>query len=271
MKKTITAAFAAIVMMANSLCLVAGADDSVRQQEACQGDPGYGISNIPLEQQLADYLDNPNLTEKQRAAAEAKVNSAIALRDARDSRIQTRTSYPTITLSVTPYKQETSYYCGPATTRQSLDYLGGYAPSYFSVPSQSVLAQKLGTTRNGTEWYRIRNYLNGFSFPSFQPHYVECTPTSCNDMTNTLYNGLNAAHPIVPIMQVNTNGNQSILGYPTRGHYLNVSGIKTENGQVKFQLTDPNGEAGEYGLQYYVTATNLYTITRNHWAKHFLW
>lgn len=267
-KKSITATIATMVLMLNSLCLVAGADNSARQQETCQGDPGYGISNISLEQQLSDYLANPNLTSEQRSAAESKINSAI---DLRDGKIQTRTTYQTVTLTVTAYTQETNYYCGPATTRQSLNYLAGYAPSYFPIPSQSELATRLGTTTAGTEWYKIRDYLNGFSFPTFQPHYVEYSPTSSTDMTDTLYSGLTASHPILPILQVNTSGNTTILGYSTSGHYMNVSGIKTENGQVKFQVTDPY--CGRIGLsaKYYVSASNLYTITRNHWAKHFLY
>ena len=105
-KKSITATIATMVLMLNSLCLVAGADNSARQQETCQGDPGYGISNISLEQQLSDYLANPNLTSEQRSAAESKINSAI---DLRDGKIQTRTTYQTVTLTVTAYTQETNY------------------------------------------------------------------------------------------------------------------------------------------------------------------
>ena len=271
MKKTVTVAFTTVVMMVNSLCMIAGANDSVRQQEVCQGDPGYGISNIPLEQQLEDFLDNPNLTEEQKRAAEEKVNSAIQLRDNSSVQVQSTGSYRNITLSVTAYKQETRYYCGPATTRQSLDYLSGYAPGYFYLPTQTELANKLGTTTNGTEWYRIRNYLNGFSFPTFQPNYVEYTPTSCSNMTSTLYRELNSAHPILPILQVNAEKNKDILGYTTKGHYMNVSGIKTVNGQVKFQLTDPYREWAGKEPKYYLLDSEIYEVTRNHWAKHFLW
>lgn len=77
--------------------------------------------------------------------------------------------------------------------------------------------------------------------------------------------------PQPPILQINTDGNSSVLGYPTDGHYLNVSGIKTEDGVTYFQLTDPNRGRKNLTPKYDITVDKAYEFTMNHWAGHFLY
>lgn len=243
----------------------------------CVGDPGYGISNIPLEQQLEDLLSNPNLTAAQREAATKKVEQAIAFRDAAavDSANNAvlRQSYPTVTLSVPAYTQETNYYCGPATTRQTLGYLGMIVPGSYSPPSQSTIAAAIHTTTNGTEWYNITAYINTFSFMGIPNNYIEYVPSSKSDMETVIYSALTQTNPTPPILQVKTNGYSSVMGYSTLGHYMNVSGMKTENGVNYYQITDPyRGRLSPaQSAKYDMTTDDVWTITQNHWAKHFLY
>lgn len=65
-------------------------------------------------------------------------------------------------LDVTPYQQETSYYCGPANVKMVLQYLNGTSKS------QSAYASSMGTNNNGTYVYKITNELNKYSSKKYQ-------------------------------------------------------------------------------------------------------
>lgn len=57
-------------------------------------------------------------------------------------------------LAVTCYEQENSYYCGPATVKQVIQYLNG------SSSAQKKYATELGTTTDGTDMTKIAGVLN---------------------------------------------------------------------------------------------------------------
>lgn len=259
----------------NMLGVNAHADAVVESQEECvnecKGDPGFGMPSETLEEQLENFLNNPELTEEQKLAAKSKVEQAMSFRDnAMISAQSLLASYPNVTIGVTAFKQENSYYCGPATTRQTMKYLGASVPGGYNLPSQSYIASDLGTTTAGTEWYMIRDYINGFTFMGVANNYIEYNPTSVSDMESTIYSTLTATNKTAPILQVNTAGNPC-LGYQTGGHYLNVSGIRTSGGKNQFRLTDPYREWKGKSPTYYVETSEIYEITCNHWARHFLY
>lgn len=269
----------------------AASEDIVAQQGACQGDPGYGISNIPLEQQLSDALADPSLTDAQKDAVTQKFQEAIALRDGTAAILQTYANtrgYSDVRRLVPAYKQETDYYCGPATTRQVFGYFGLAIPGSYTPPSQSLIAQREHTTKSsGTEWYHIVNYIKTVDFMGKKYVYAEYVPTSQSNMESVVYTALTRVDPTPPILQIKTaderedleqaKKDRKILGYITGGHYLNVSGMKTENGVVQFELTDPfrewnkDDQGNTLSPKYYVNASHMYRFTRNHWAKHFLY
>ncbi len=126
-------------------------------ESECKGDCGYGISHIPLETQLEDFLNDPNRSEESKQATEEKIQRAISFRDnatnANHINNYTDIVYPVTTLGVPSYTQINGHYCGPATTEQSLQYLGYAVPGYYA-PSQKDIAKSIGTTTSGTEWYR---------------------------------------------------------------------------------------------------------------------
>lgn len=279
MKKSALALLVCSAITLPTVSLTAFADGSTKNAlesvAECQGDFGYGISHIPLETQLEEFLNDPNRSEENKQAVKEKIEVAIASRDSAASGSRSSNSanvvYPTVTLSVPAYTQINYYYCGPATTKQTLQYLGYVVPGTYYSPTQETIAEAIGTTTNGTEWYRIRNYLNSFTFMGIATNYVEYCPTSSADMAATIYSGLTATNPQPPILQINTDGNSSVLGYPTDGHYLNVSGIKTEDGVTYFQLTDPNRGRKNLTPKYDITVDKAYEFTMNHWAGHFLY
>ncbi len=259
----------------NMLGVNAHADTVVEGQEECvnecKGDPGFGMPSETLEEQLENFLNNPELTEEQKLAAKSKVEQAMSFRDNALINSQSLSaSYPDVTITVTPFKQKYEHYCGPATTRQTMKFLGASVPGGYIPLSQDSLASELGTTTAGTEWYMIRDYINGFTFMGVANNYIAYNPSSVSDMESTIYSTLTAANKTAPILQVNTAGNPC-LGYQTGGHYLNVSGIRTSGGKNQFRLTDPYREWKGLSATYYAATSDIYQITLNHWAKHFLY
>lgn len=289
-KKMLSCLTVCLVMMSPATSITVFAQDSeelhddevnsnaeavIDYKSECRGDCGYGISHLPLEEQLEDFLKDPNRSEESKQATKEKIQKAISFRDSylkveREENLS-NTYYPEITIGVPSYTQINGYYCGPATTRQSLKYLSYVVPGEFAAPSQTSIASSIGTTTSGTEWYRIRNYLNSYTFAGITTDYIEYVPSNSDNMTSVLYLGITETNPEPPILQVDTNGDTSILGYSTGGHYLNASGIKTESGINKIQLTDPNRARVGLSSKYYITSANAYTITNNHWASHFLY
>lgn len=251
------------------------ADTVVESQEEfvgeCKGDPGYGMPNETLEEQLEKFLNDPRLTEEQKQAAKSKVEQAISFRDA--ALMEPRSvaaTYPNVTIPVTVFRQEREYWCGPATTRQTMKFLGSHVPGGYTPLSQSSLASELGTTVDGTEWYMIRDYINGFTFMGVPNNYVAYNPSSVSDMESTIYSTLTATNKTAPILQVDASYNDC-LGYKTAGHYLNISGIRTSGGKNEFRLSDPYRSWKGKSDVYYAETSDIYEITCTHWAKHFLY
>ena len=243
--------------------------------EECKGDPGFGIHHIPYEKQLQYFLDDPNLTAAQKDAAVIAINEAIQMRDAEPVMKSgtSRTTYTQMTIPVTAYTQEYSYYCGPATARQTLQYLGEIVPGTYSPPSQTTIAQAVHTSpSSGTEWYYLIAYINRFNFMNTPHSYIEHPLGTIDEMETIIFNSLNQDRPEPPILQIDTNNDSVTLGYPTDGHYLNVSGIRTKNGVNEFQLTDPYRQFGTLNLdpKYYVETSDIYRFTDYHWAEHFM-
>ncbi len=268
------AVIAAMTASIGSIQASAVTENATQTQAECKGDPGYGISNISLEKQLEEFLADPDLTAEQKEAAKEKVEEAIMLRDS--GTYAARTTYSTVTLGVPSYTQKEVYYCGPATARQTIGFFGLSVPGGYTPPSQDDIADDIGTTTAGTEWYMLRNYVNSYTFMGVSINYIEYTPTSVSNMEAVAHTAMVRSNRTPPILQVNTYNssgvsNSSILGYNTGGHYMNISGISTQSGVNYFRLTDPY--RGKVGLSsvYNVKTSDIYTITRNHWAKHFLY
>lgn len=240
--------------------------------EECKGDPGFGICHISYEEQLQNILDNPDLDNDQKEAAVIAINEAIMLRDSfPEISLYAAASYSTITIPVTAYTQEEEFYCGPATARQTLEFLGSIVPGGYTPPPQSKIAEDIKTSKkDGTEWYNLIEYINYYKFMSTPHTYIEHNLNGLSNMETIIYNSLTQTRPEPPILQIDTGNDSSVLGYSTDGHYLNVSGIRTVNGNNEFQLTDPYRQRKSLSAKYYVKTYNIYNFTDNHWAKHFM-
>ncbi len=253
---------------------------------------------MSLDEQLKEVLNSTALTGKQKNAAIEKINAAKKMNSSKSffddekqqksaqmnsaagtysSALSSGVSTPfayrvnNYEIKVPCYKQETRYWCGPATVKQTLQYLKG------SSPSQSALAKALGTTTSGTSIYAIRKYLNNHQNKNT---YVQMTPSSNNAMQNAMLMAVKTykAPPILLVRITNKNfGGKA--EYTSDGHYLNVSGVyhvyatPSSGCTVNYRLVDPYKQwknQKSTGI-YQVAALEAYEAVRAHRLQSFLY
>lgn len=249
------------------------AESFLSQEHECKGDYEYGSSNFTYEEQLEKYLANPNYSAEQKEQFKAAVKKAIFERDNPPS--PKAMNFANITIPVPSYAQLKNYYCGPATTKQTLQYIGNHIVGSYNSPHQYTIASALGTEINQcTFWEDIQTYLNGYVFAGVAVCYLEHTPSSNYQMEAGIHSALNAHHP--PILHISTfdstgYGNGGVLGYETHGHYLNASGYKSESNFQYYRVTDPErARLGYSPAAIWVKTTTIYNFTINHPYHHYL-
>lgn len=140
-------------------------------------------------------------------------------------------SYPTaLTLSITHFSQETSYYCGPATVKQVVHWING------SSSTQTYYATVLGTTTQGTVMSSIPSVLNT---EIGEQYYVKASIGSQSQWMDKIRSSLYNDRPA--ILDIKTVGITE-FPYSSNGHYVNVSGYSDSSATVR--ITDPNDSAG---------------------------
>ncbi len=246
---------------------------------------GDGSTTPPLsyEEQLVQIEKDDSLTQEQKEIQKEKLtfgeqvnqierDSGLS-RAEKDSRIKALKGSviaraASISLHVFYFKQETNYYCGPATARQSMATI---LNSVVRTPSQSTIANdpafggvtQSGGTLNPT---KMRQYINSKA----SANYVEVVNYTQGAMQLCLDRGLTDGAP--PILRMkNTKAQSTNAGwlYTTNGHYLNVSG---KINATTYQVTDPYIQwvnASYTTGKYNVTLSQIHDVTQQHDAKSF--
>lgn len=153
--------------------------------------------------------------------------------------------------SVPCYAQERSYWCGPAAARQSLAWHRMMSGSGASLPSQSTLAAKIGTTTNGSSTTGIARALNAYR-GMFGTYYYVCADISnTGDPLGAFYNRIGGmvssnAGGTVPIILMQTSRLTRYRGHASR-HYVSVSGIDDRSTPVRMLDVDPNWNSAYRG------------------------
>lgn len=222
--------------------------------------------NLSLEEQL-DVISNSNsLSAAQKEQAFEKINDIengeySNLTNA--SRSNTLGYY--ITIAVPYFMQPNGYYCGPATTKQTIHYLTGTSAD------QGTIAKALRTTKAGTDGMFIIDYLNDNQNAVY---YISATPASDQAMQDRLYDGLSYYHS-APILRLKMTTEQG-WRYNSDGHFMNVSGLYSgfwsDEGACQYEVTDPNIErvvSSETDGKYRISSTAVYDSTMNHPQHHF--
>lgn len=160
-------------------------------------------------------------------------------------------------------KQETYYYCGPASTQTVLQSaLGRYIP-------ESTLAVELSTHVGGTDWIgQFPRVLNKYvpsakyaiaSMPNDPP-----TQSQRDALWNNVVSSINAGHGVIAnIVAPPSNYPRGIWGSanPSYGggtiyHYVAIMGYAIRNGQKGFFIAD----SGFYRYEYWVSFNQMATL-----------
>jgi hypothetical protein len=170
----------------------------------------FALENKKISKETYDYIIKNTDPSELDATLDKYLNGNF-----NDEIINTNSMYATANfsykLSVPNYRQETSYWCGPANIKQVLQYING------SSLSQATYASSMGTnSTDGTYVYKMRDELNnrqsresyvyslmgsgGYSFDSFLNFHsfalTKSAPLIYHIKTHTLYmyNGTSLGH-----------------------------------------------------------------------------
>ncbi|MCF6096736.1 C39 family peptidase [Thermovorax subterraneus] len=150
-------------------------------------------------------------------------------------------------VNVTNFKQET-YYCGPASVRQSLSFHKAKSGSSVSLPSQTTIAKLAGTTSEGNVTTGLRTAINNYAstYGFEDDKYVVGNVTDGSNpsylfevrIRDDLKYRTNA-----PIILIDTRHLDYYKGYKTR-HYVTVCGyLNNKNtGEKELYIVDPNNK-----------------------------
>lgn len=155
-------------------------------------------------------------------------------------------------LAVPYYKQETNYYCGPATARQTVAFFNGSAES-----QDTIWSKVKADTENSTVGDKLKNYVND---KQSKNTYGLKYPSSASVLSEDIYDDLNRDVPVILWVKVTKGGNW--LYTTSGGHFLNASGINTGGSLV--EVTDPyiGWVSGSYSSgKYWVTSQEAYSAT----------
>lgn len=195
------------------------------------------------EEQYQEMLNDPNVSDEECQEFWNKMFGTTSARSSITMKV----------LGVPYYHQETTFYCGPATAKQTITYLAGSAESQEEIWGQ-VKSQEV----NATVGDYLKVYVN--SKQSVNTYGLK-RPDSVSEMSQDVFYDLNRGVPVILWIMVEEKGGNWL--YTTDGHFLNASGINT--GGTLIEVTDPNiGWVSGHNYisgKYWVTAQEAYDAT----------
>lgn len=169
-----------------------------------------------------------------------------------------RVSYPSaIKMSITAFKQETNWYCGPATVKQVVHRING------SSLTQKEYADLLSTSTAGTDMTQIPDVVNTCID---EQYYVYSSIGTQDEWMEKIRSGIYNDRPA--ILDINTEAlyKQKKFPYTTSGHFVNTSGYSDTEDVV--YITDPH--PNYTGTAKY-SQDILYSANSAHFRKAIIW
>jgi len=202
-------------------------------------------------------LDEPGLTP----AREARMQRATAAKEAACGIRRggfgalALNKYGLQTRPVTNYKQETTYWCGPASARQSLSFHKSDSGSGTGLPSQTTLSKKIGTTSDGSATSAIASALNSYDGVFGSVSYLASNITDTTNPYESFVNRIGTmlrsitVNPTAPIILTQTKYIPRYKGVSAR-HYMTVSGINDNVSPMQMRSVDPHYNSAYYGVRW---------------------
>ena len=224
--------------------------------------------NVPIYASSTDTIDEEYLIKNRGPIEEIEKNSRnLELIEEGYSQIPMPAAYSPHKLNVTAYRQETSYWCGPANIKQVIQFING------SSDSQSTYANSMQTnSSDGTYVYKMVNELNKRQ-SKFTYAYKEVTSSVTASNIDT-YIHLAVAQQKPMILHAKTQPLYLYNG-ANLGHYLTISGFSDDilgpfpddyRGPNKAYYTDPYykdyGRGSVFGT-HLTENTTIYNCVKN--------
>jgi hypothetical protein len=213
-------------------------------------------------------VDDPSLTEAQRAQLEEEcLRKEASLGITRGTTPSCMCGAPSngISIQCLPvmnrygykvkgvpcYAQERSYWCGPASARQSLYWHKASSGSGTALPSQTTLASRIGTTTSGSSTAAIARAMNAYNGIFGRFYYVAADISNVGDPLGAFYDRIggmvsSGAGSTVPIILLQTAYVTRYGGHMSR-HYVSIAGINDTAVPVRMLDVDPNWNAAYRG------------------------
>lgn len=169
------------------------------------------------------------------------------------------------TLSVPRYKQETTYWCGPASIQMMISYNGKFV-------EQKDLAKEAGTTTQGSNTLDLRNVLN----KHIDNHTFGVTRIGSSDYTR-LFNIINSniftkSQPVLALVKTERlpyyNGHASNHYIVARGltKYIDDGTGQPVIGLSEVRVVDPHHNNNYYGY-FTVGYNDFYNAVNFNWVE----
>lgn len=244
-----------------SLALILSLNSTAFAAETAVAPCGDSMTDSPIsiEEQEASILNDVNISENQKALFLQKFKDYKKMKSGNKGISPMVANTKSGFLSVPYFEQETGYYCGPATTKQTIEYINGASQS------QSTIASAIGTTKDGSNLTDMKNYINR---EQGRHAYIIVTSPSEDLIQNIVEYSVRNGAPTVARLKIAKGGNWA---YTTSGHYMNLTGFKNYGANIR--VTDPyigwiqSSSSGSY----YVTSNEIYTATINHKSKQMMY
>ena len=217
-----------------------------RQNADDESSVGYIVEDLAYltpERQLLELQATTSISKAAREKAMGKINFMLLSEDERTEIVQEATQirglYATKICNVPYFEQQNSYYCGPATAKQTIHYLSGGSIS----PTQAAIAKVIGTT--SSEGSSTTNITNWLKTKGYYYYSVSLNNLTLRDIVNYLATGIDYYnYPGMNGIKITSamKKDDGCWYYTTNGHILNASGIKQyepDYQNSKIQLTDP--------------------------------
>lgn len=147
-------------------------------------------------------------------------------------------------------QQENGYYCGPASVQQSLSFHKYISGSSTALPSQDTIADKAGTTTNGSTTTGLATALNFYSGTFGTYYYVASDVTDQSDPRATFITRINydlSNEAYAPVVLYDTRYLPRYGGVYVR-HYNTVSGYYMDDESAEeLRSEDPHYSSTYYG------------------------
>lgn len=178
------------------------------------------------------------------------------------------------TIAVPHYKQETNYYCAPATLKQTLQYINGKSLSQSTYASSSYLNTEK-VKFDGKRWTTDTKMLSNLNALQTSTEYDQGDVDSKEKLLYYISEDLNTKDvpTILIIKTINSNNTKTNeWSYKAPGHFLNASGLKASGTDI--EVVDPYITwvvPAERDGTYWMKTQNVYQAVINHPCQAVQW